>query len=123
MCQWLYPVAALGGAGSMLATSFKQPNAIWQLFLAQSAVFGLLVAYGVQPALTVMGQYFKRWRALAMGIVASGSSVGGVCLPIMFSRLIPRSGFTGPCVWVRWSCCPAMHSPWLYRGRAMVPGR
>lgn len=28
-----------------------------------------------------------------MGIVASGSSIGGVCLPIMFSKLIPKIGF------------------------------
>lgn len=28
-----------------------------------------------------------------MGIVASGSSIGGVCLPIMFSKLIPTIGF------------------------------
>lgn len=28
-----------------------------------------------------------------MGIVASGSSAGGVCLPIMFSRLVPIIGF------------------------------
>lgn len=28
-----------------------------------------------------------------MGIVAGGSSVGGVCLPIMFSHLIPEIGF------------------------------
>lgn len=28
-----------------------------------------------------------------MGIVASGSSAGGVCLPIMFQRLVPLIGF------------------------------
>ncbi|KAK1635571.1 major facilitator superfamily domain-containing protein [Colletotrichum phormii] len=91
--KWLYLFAAIGGAGSMLATSFTQPNAIWQQFLVQSLLFGLTVAYGVQPALTVAGQYFHRKRALAMGIVASGSSFGGVCLPIMFSKLIPTIGF------------------------------
>lgn len=47
----------------------------------------------MQPALAVAGQYFKHRRALAMGIVASGSSAGGVCLPIMFSRLVPMIGF------------------------------
>lgn len=46
--QWLYMFAAFGGAGSMLATSFAQPNAIWQQFLAQSLLFGITVAYGVQ---------------------------------------------------------------------------
>lgn len=77
----------------MLATSFTKPNQIWQQFLAQSLLFGLTVAYGVQPALTVAGQYFHRRRALAMALVASGSSVGGVVLPIMFSKLIPQIGF------------------------------
>jgi MFS family permease len=89
----LYPFAALGGAGSLLATSFTQPNAIWQQFLAQGLLFGLTVSFGVQPALAIAGQYFKGRRAMAMGIVASGSSAGGVCLPIMFSRLVPVIGF------------------------------
>jgi MFS family permease len=91
--QYLYPVAALGGAGSLLATSFAQPRAIWQLFLAQGLLLGLTISAGVQPALAVAGQYFRERRALAMGIVASGSSAGGVCLPIMFQRLVPLIGF------------------------------
>lgn len=28
-----------------------------------------------------------------MGIIAGGSSVGGVCFPMMFARLVPRIGF------------------------------
>ncbi|KAL7928086.1 MFS general substrate transporter [Trichoderma chlorosporum] len=91
--KWLYLFAAVGGSVSMLATSFTKPNAVWQLFLAQSIPFGLTVAFGVQPALTVVGQHFKKRRALAMGIVASGSSLGGVCLPVMFSKLVPKIGF------------------------------
>ena len=47
----------------------------------------------MQPALSAVGQYYHHRRALVMGIVAAGSRVGGVCLPIMFSRLIPRIGF------------------------------
>lgn len=52
-----------------------------------------MVGFGTYPALSVVGQYFKAKRALAMGIVAAGSSVGGVCLPIMFSRLFDTIGF------------------------------
>ncbi|KAF9878019.1 hypothetical protein CkaCkLH20_04595 [Colletotrichum karsti] len=72
--KWLYLFAAVGVSGSILATSFTQRNEIWQQFLAQSLLFGLTVAFGVQPALTVTGQYFHRRRGLVMGIVASGSS-------------------------------------------------
>lgn len=69
--------------------------AIWQLFLAQSLTSGLTIACGVQPALAVAGQYFRRRRALAMGVVASGSSLGGVALPVLLARLVrvPRVGF------------------------------
>ena len=48
----------------------------------------------MQPALAVAGQHFKKRRALAMGIVAGGSSIGGVCLPIMFSHIVPKIGFS-----------------------------
>lgn len=61
--------------------------------LIQGLLFGLTVAFGAQPALAVVDQYFQKRRALAMGIVAAGSGVGGVCLPIMYSRLVTRIGF------------------------------
>jgi len=37
--------------------------------------------------------WFKRRRAAALGIVASGSSVGAVIMPITLEKLIPRIGF------------------------------
>ena len=78
---------------STVALSFTHPQAIWHQFLSQGVLFGLAVGFGFQPALCVVGHYFRRRRALAMGIVAAGSSVGGVCLPIMFSRLFDQIGF------------------------------
>ncbi|KAH8697946.1 major facilitator superfamily domain-containing protein [Talaromyces proteolyticus] len=56
-------------------------------------MLGLTVACGVQPALTIIGRLFKHRRALATGLVASGSSAGGVGFPIMFSKLVPLVGF------------------------------
>ena len=41
---------------------------------------------------TVTTWFFKR-RALALGVMASGSSVGGVIFPIMVNQLIPKLGF------------------------------
>jgi predicted permease len=43
------------------------------------------------PSLGAVGHYFKRRRALAMGIAASGSSVGGVIHPIMLNHLFHGS--------------------------------
>ncbi|KAA8617864.1 hypothetical protein PtrV1_09371 [Pyrenophora tritici-repentis] len=72
--KWLYPVGALGCYGSLIGLSFSQKGAIWQQFLSQGVLFGLTVGFGVQPALAVAGQHFKQRRALAMGMVAGGSS-------------------------------------------------
>jgi MFS family permease len=45
------------------------------------------------PSFSYTTTWFQGKRALAMGIVASGSSMGGVILPIMVNRLIPMIGF------------------------------
>ncbi|EKM51453.1 uncharacterized protein PHACADRAFT_166015 [Phanerochaete carnosa HHB-10118-sp] len=91
--KYLYPTGALGSVLSLVALSFTHPQQIWQQFLSQGVLFGIVVGFGTYPALAVVGQYFKAKRALAMGIVAAGSSVGGVCLPIMVSRLFRTIGF------------------------------
>ena len=47
------------------------------------------------PTLAVVSQYFQRRRALAMTIVASGSSLGAVIHPVMLNNLLnnPSVGF------------------------------
>lgn len=45
------------------------------------------------PALGTITTWFFRKRAFAFGIVAAGSSLGGVILPIMVQRLIDEVGF------------------------------
>ena len=45
------------------------------------------------PGVAVVSQWFKRRRAFALGLVASGSSVGAVIYPIALEKLIPLVGF------------------------------
>jgi MFS family permease len=40
-----------------------------------------------------VGSWFAKHRALALGIIVSGSSIGGVILPILVTHLIPLIGF------------------------------
>ncbi|KAJ3950240.1 uncharacterized protein N0V96_001384 [Colletotrichum fioriniae] len=89
----LYAVAAVGAIISSVGVSFAQPGHIWQFILTQGVVFGSTAVFGTAVSLPLASQHFTRRRALAIGIVASGSSAGGVCLPIMFSHLVPRIGF------------------------------
>jgi len=43
--------------------------------------------------MSVAGHWFKKRRAYAIGVIASGSSIGGVFFPIMLQRLIVSIGF------------------------------
>lgn len=54
---------------------------------------GVSIAMGIQPAFAVAARHFKERRGLAMGIVTTGSSAGGVIFPIMFAKLVPEIGF------------------------------
>ena len=86
----------------------------WHFVLAQGLVVGLGCGLHFVPAIAVLPTYFSRKRALALGIGASGSSVGeksllidlqaimttilisivgGMIYPIIFHRLQPRIGF------------------------------
>ncbi|KAL5520863.1 hypothetical protein ACEPAF_2866 [Sanghuangporus sanghuang] len=89
----LYFIGMTGTVSSLFALSFTRPQQIWQQFLSQGVLFGLTAGCGYQPAITVVGHYFKRRRALALGIAGTGSSIGGLCLPIIFSRLLESIGF------------------------------
>jgi MFS family permease len=46
-----------------------------------------------QTAIAAVGSWFLKHRALAFGIMVSGSSLGGVVLPIMIQHLLPKIGF------------------------------
>lgn len=65
----------------------------WQLMLAQGVCVGVgagqlfIVAVGVLPG------WFARRRALATGLAATGSSLGGVIYPIVFHKLEAKIGF------------------------------
>ncbi|KAH8706938.1 MFS transporter [Phaeosphaeriaceae sp. PMI808] len=65
----------------------------YQVMLAQGICYGIGAAGLFMPGLVATGQWFTTRRGLANGIVASGSSLGGVIFPIMVSRLIKSKGF------------------------------
>ena len=65
----------------------------WHVILAQGICCGVGTACLFVPSVAILPQYFKRRRALAQGVAASGSSVGGVIYPIMFRHLQKSAGF------------------------------
>lgn len=68
-------------------------NNYWQVFLSQGLCVGLGTGCLFLPSVAIVATYFTTMRALAIGFVASGGSIGSVIYPIVFHRLQPRIGF------------------------------
>ncbi|KAL3479736.1 riboflavin transporter MCH5 [Aspergillus californicus] len=65
----------------------------YQFFLAQAILSALGASALFYGCLNPIGTWFLKKRAFAFGIISAGSSLAGVILPIMISRLIPTVGF------------------------------
>jgi len=65
----------------------------WQVILAQGFVVGIGGGCLFVPALAVLQPYFNTRLGLALGMAATGSSIGGIIYPIVFINLIDSAGF------------------------------
>ncbi|BGP53278.1 hypothetical protein JCM8202_002603 [Rhodotorula sphaerocarpa] len=87
------------GVGSVLWTAsvFLIPEAktFGQCMFIQGIVGGIGVGLLFLPSLSIQSHWFAARRSMAIGIVASGTSAGGICLPILLNKLIanPDVGF------------------------------
>jgi MFS family permease len=96
---------AIGSVLLVFTTCMTSLSSEWyQLFLyssildssnirSQGVGAGLAVGILFIPGVACVSTWFKRRRAAALGIVASGSSVGAVIMPITLEKLIPQIGF------------------------------
>ncbi|KAJ5987253.1 monocarboxylate transporter [Penicillium sp. IBT 35674x] len=66
----------------------------YQLLLAQGVCSAMGVCAIFQPSMNAIPSWFDKKRGAAYGIVATGSSLGGVIFPIMVSRLIDEIGYS-----------------------------
>jgi len=82
-------------AFSLFMLSLAKPHQYYQVFLAQGIGMGISIGLIYVPAISVVSHYFSTRRAIAMGIAASGSSVGALIHPIMLNHLFnnPSVGF------------------------------
>jgi predicted MFS family arabinose efflux permease len=65
----------------------------WQVLLAQAFCIGIGCGALFVPSVAILSTYFTTHIAAAIGISASGSSLGGVIYPIVFHKLLPQIGF------------------------------
>ncbi|KFY35194.1 hypothetical protein V494_06124 [Pseudogymnoascus sp. VKM F-4513 (FW-928)] len=89
--RWLLLVGTFLHVFGLLMASIS--TKYYQLLLSQGVCSAIGASLVFLPSLTCIVGYFDKRRSTAFGIVASGSSAGGVVFPIMVSRLIDKIGF------------------------------
>ncbi|MCJ1265419.1 hypothetical protein MMC22_005296 [Lobaria immixta] len=65
----------------------------YQFILSQGICSPIGASMIFYPAMSAVGTWFHKNRALALGVMASGSSLGGVLFPIMIKKLVAEVGF------------------------------
>lgn len=63
----------------------------FHFILVQGLVIGISTSMIQLPAFAAASQFFDKKRGAALGIVVSGSSIGGVVFPIAFSKMLNDS--------------------------------
>lgn len=89
--KWLLRVGSVLHVFGLMMTSLS--TEYYQILLSQGVVSSCGSSMIFYAGMSSVGTWFFRNRAAAYGIMASGSSLGGVIYPIMVSKLIPQIGF------------------------------
>ncbi|EFR00807.1 hypothetical protein MGYG_03812 [Nannizzia gypsea CBS 118893] len=63
----------------------------WQMMLVQGVLMGIVMGFLQFPAFAAVSQFFNKKRAAALGVVVSGSSIGGIIIPIALSKMLNSS--------------------------------
>ena len=80
---------------SWFMLSLADPSKYYQVLLAQGVGIGIGSGMLLVPAYSIQAHHFRRRRTLAMGVVSSGTAIGGIVYPIMLNQLFddPSAGF------------------------------
>lgn len=89
--KWLLLIGTFLHVFGLMMTSVSKEY--YQFFLAQGICSPLGASFVFSSALSCTATWFDKRRALAFGVVSSGSSLGGIVFSTMLSRLLPSIGF------------------------------
>ncbi|KAF9265013.1 MFS general substrate transporter [Marasmius fiardii PR-910] len=70
-----------------------QCTVYWHFLTCHGFLTGLSCGVITAPAPAIVSQWFKERRALALGITACGSAIGGTVFPILIRAMLPLMGF------------------------------
>ncbi|KAH7367460.1 riboflavin transporter MCH5 [Plectosphaerella cucumerina] len=82
---------SIGMIASMVAMSFS--TKFYHFLLSFGLLGGISASLLFTPALSAIGHWFCKRRALATGIACTAGGLGGVAFPLIIQHLAPRLGF------------------------------
>lgn len=94
----------------------------WQLMLTQGLLTGIGGGIFFTPALALVATYFDKRRGLAIGLVTTGNSVGGMVYPVVVRQLMPSVGALKFIIsWTRWKLTAHLlcNSSWVLPGHVV----
>jgi len=85
-------IVVIGGILSGLSFILtSQITALWHLYLIWGILMGIGSAFCFIPVMAIVPRWFTRRRGMAMGLVMTGSALGGVIAPLLTQGLISAS--------------------------------
>ncbi|KZT40160.1 MFS general substrate transporter [Sistotremastrum suecicum HHB10207 ss-3] len=93
--KYLLPFSAASALIALFTLSICQPGAnhFYQILLSQAVLFGIASCMAFSIALAICSHWFAKKRGTAMGIVVAGSSLGGIFIPLIFTKVLSVAGF------------------------------
>ncbi|KAI8374083.1 major facilitator superfamily domain-containing protein [Choanephora cucurbitarum] len=85
----LFVSIVICSVGLLLASFSTQ---IWHLYLTQGVVYGIGSSIMFYIALSVVPQWFTKQKGVALGIISSGISIGGLIMPLIIEPLNTHLG-------------------------------
>ncbi|CEG69104.1 hypothetical protein RMATCC62417_05242 [Rhizopus microsporus] len=83
--RWVLFIATICLTAGLVLASFAQQ--VWQLYITQSIMHGIGAALLYIVSMSISPQWFVRRRGFAMGIMVSGSGLGGLIMPFIMTHL------------------------------------
>ncbi|KAH8726189.1 major facilitator superfamily domain-containing protein [Phaeosphaeriaceae sp. PMI808] len=91
---WFRPTIAIGIAIQILGIfALSGAKSYWQFLLTQGFCTGVGGGIFFVPIMGLCSTYFSTHRGMALGIVTSGNSVGGIIYPLVVRQSLVKLGF------------------------------
>ncbi|KAF9461140.1 MFS general substrate transporter [Collybia nuda] len=77
---------------SSFMLSLVKPHQFYQALLSQGFGMGIGMGFLFLPSLSIVSHYFRRRRAVAMGMIIASGSFGGAIYSILLNKIIAHEG-------------------------------